>query len=267
MRQQGLSSEVVEALHPLQYRRFSNARELIRNVDENVPNDLSKKELKLIMRLSRQSLLRLERIIPHRGIREWSEALIFALVVAAIVRTFLFAPFKIPSGSMLPTIEIGDHIFASMYSFGLPIPFSDRKLFESKITRGEIVIFPYPLDPSVDYIKRVIAVEGDTMEFKGTKMKINGELKDEPYAFYDPVIQNQVEKNGSTQPTFGPITVPKGKLFVMGDNRYNSSDSRVWGFVEASTVRGKGQIIYWSHDPNKGIFGGYRLERIGALLK
>ena len=90
--------------------------------------------------------------------------MIFAVVVATVVRTYLFAPFQIPSGSMLPTIQIGDHIFASMYTYGSPVPFTDIKLFEKPVRRGDIIIFPYPSDPSIDYIKRAVGLPGETLE-------------------------------------------------------------------------------------------------------
>jgi len=219
------------------------------------------------MSSQRRSLLRLERIIPHRATREWVEALIIALAVAVVFRTFLFAPFKIPSGSMIPTIRIGDHLFASKFSYGLPIPFIDARLFAQEVRRGDIVIFPYPLDPSVDYIKRVIGTGGETVEMRGRTVYIDGTPLDEPYAYYDPRIVKQFERRGQPLPDYGPVTVPEGKLFVMGDNRLNSADSRVWGFVDVDDVIGEGLIVYWSHDPRAGLLSGYRLGRIGTILE
>ncbi len=267
LEQHGLSNDLLSVLSPMKDKKFQNSRELLQTINDRSAHPTTKVEQKLILKMTRQSLLRLERIIPNRNIREWGDALIFAVIVAVIVRTFLFAPFKIPSGSMVPTIEIGDHIFASMFSYGIPIPFTGTKLFPQEIKRGEIVIFPYPLEPSVDYIKRVIAKGGDTLEIKGETVFINGEPREEPYAYFDPVILDQMRANGSQPRRFGPIKIPQGKLFMMGDNRFNSSDSRVWGFVDASSVRGKGQVIYWSHDPKKTLVSGYRLERIGSFLK
>jgi signal peptidase I len=218
-------------------------------------------EADAILKYCRLSLLRLERIIPNRGLREWLDAAVFALVIALLVRTFLFAPFKIPSSSMVPTIQVGDHIFATMFSYGIPVPFTDIKLFPQPIERDDIVIFPYPGDPSVDYIKRVIAVGGDTVEIEGTVVKVNGKASEVPFAHYDGAAE--CGQFCAVQ------TVPPGHLLVMGDNRSNSMDSRFWGYVDERTVKGKGRIVYWSHDPNEGLFSlsGYRFGRIGHLLR
>ncbi len=217
-----------------------------------------------------KGFMRLDLLIPNRTIREWTEALIFAVVVATFVRTYFFAPFQIPSGSMLPTIQIGDHIFASMYTYGSPIPFTDIKLFKKPVKRGDIVIFPYPQDPSIDYIKRAIGLPGETLEIRKDQVFINGELLDEPYAYFEPNERKSRKTQGlSAAPSsrYGPVKIPLGKLFTMGDNRYNSADSRFWGFVDMDTVTGKGQIIYWSHNPEKSIFSGYRFERIFDFLE
>jgi signal peptidase I len=199
-------------------------------------------------------------------VREWVDALVFAIVIAAVVRTFLIAPFKIPSGSMYPTIEVGDHIFATMFDYGIPVPFTDIKLGRQEIQRGDIVIFPFPSDPDIDYIKRVVGRGGETVEMKGEQVYIDGKPLAEPYAWYDPHVVNARRLNGQAPPNFGPIRVPPGKLFVMGDNRYNSSDSRFWGFVDEKTVKGRGWVIYFSHDPGKGWFSGYRIGRIASQL-
>ena len=217
-----------------------------------------------------KGFMRLDLLIPNRTIREWTEALIFAVVVATIVRTYLFAPFQIPSGSMLPTIQIGDHIFASMYTYGSPIPFTDIKLFKKPVKRGDIVIFPYPQDPSIDYIKRTVGLPGETLEIRNDQVFINGERLDEPYAYFEPNERKSrklLRLSAAPSSRYGPVKIPQGKLFAMGDNRYNSADSRFWGFVDIDTITGKGQIIYWSHDPNKSIFSGYRFGRIFDFLE
>ena len=236
------------------------------------PKQIDPGNRKLIRKAAQLSLLRLERFIPNRSVREWVDALVFAVLIAALVRTFLIAPFKIPSGSMIPTIEIGDHIFATMFSYGIPVPFTGAKLATREIDRGDIVIFPFPENPDVDYIKRVIGKGGETVEIRHTRVLINGEPLEETYAYYDPKIVEALERNGQTQPQCNhgcgaPIRIPDGYLFVMGDNRFNSSDSRVWGFVDQSTVKGRGWMIYFSHDPDKSLFGGYRLGRIASVLK
>ncbi|MBL4823897.1 MAG: signal peptidase I [SAR324 cluster bacterium] len=238
-------------------RKLSQAEEILQKEDD-------------LLKIAK-GFLRLDYIIPNRTIREWIEALIFAVVVATVVRTYMFAPFQIPSGSMLPTIQIGDHIFASMYSYGSPVPFTEIKLFKKPILRGDIIIFPYPRDPSIDYIKRAVGLPGETLEIRLDKVYINGELLDEPYAFFEPKerISRLALGLSSASPvsSFGPISIPEGKLFAMGDNRYNSADSRYWGFVDINTVSGKGQIIYWSHDPGENLLNGYQLGRIFDFLK
>ncbi len=237
-------------------RKLSQAKEIMEKEDD-------------ILKVAK-GFMRLDLLIPNRTIREWTEALIFAVVVATFVRTYFFAPFQIPSGSMLPTIQIGDHIFASMYTYGSPIPFSNIKLFKKPVYRGDIVIFPYPQDPSIDYIKRAVGLPGETIEIRKDQVFINGERLDEPYAYFEPNERILRQTQGlSAAPTsrYGPIKIPKGKLFAMGDNRYNSADSRFWGLVDIDTITGKGQIIYWSHDPAKSIFSGYRFERIFDFLK
>ena len=237
-------------------RKLSQAKEIMEKEDD-------------LLKVAK-GFMRLDLLIPNRTIREWTEALIFAVVVATIVRTYFFAPFQIPSGSMLPTIQIGDHIFASMYTYGSPIPFTDIKLFKKPVKRGDIVIFPYPQDPSIDYIKRAVGLPGETLEIRNDQVFINGERLDEPYAYFEPnerKSRQEQELAAVTSSRYGPVKIPHGKLFAMGDNRYNSADSRFWGFVDMDTITGKGQIIYWSHNPNKSIFSGYRFERIFDFLK
>ena len=268
LEQSGLAADMLRALKTLQDRDPASRQDFMQLLDERTP-DASPAERKLILKQSRLSLMRLEKLIPNRSAREWVEAIIFALVVAVIVRSFFFAPFKIPSGSMVPTIAVGDHIFATMYNYGIPIPFTNIKLFPQEIERGNIVIFPFPLDPSVDYIKRVIGVGGDTVTVNGKTVYINGEPLEEPYAYYDPA-RSYGGNAGSSPCDLGvgrPAKVPPGKLFMMGDNRLNSQDSRCWGFVEAATVKGRGQIVYWSHDPGASLLSGYQLGRIGTILR
>jgi len=266
LQQAGVREEVVSALQAKKGAHFRK-RELLDILGGLGPHRPSPQESELILRLSQQSLLRLERIIPSRTVREWADALIFALVIALLVRSFLFAPFKIPSGSMIPTIAVGDHIFATMYSYGLHIPLTDVRLFPQPVERGEIVIFPFPGDPSVDYIKRAIGLPGDTVEVQGRTVLVNGKPLDEPYAYYDPAKEQMYGVKCEGLRYCGPLTVPPGHLFMMGDNRLDSADSRVWGFVDENTVKGRGRVIYWSHDPREGLFSGYRLTRIGSLLR
>lgn len=195
--------------------------------------------------------------------REYAEAIIIALVLALLIRTFVVQAFKIPSGSMEPTLEIGDHILVNKFIYGIKIPFTSIRLFPlEKPKRGDVVVFIYPLDPSKDFIKRVVAVEGDTVQIVNKKLIINGVEVPDPHAVYkdDTVFPQEVQKRDN----FGPVTVPKGCLFVLGDNRDRSLDSRFWGFVPIEDLRGKAFIIYWSWNSQET---SVRWNRIGKLIQ
>ena len=269
LHKKGISEAALNDLAEMENLVFSSQETFLGRVSKlSQAKEIMEKEDDLLK--AAKGFMRLDLLIPNRTIREWTEALIFAVVVATIVRTYFFAPFQIPSGSMLPTIQIGDHIFASMYTYGSPIPFTDIKLFKKPVKRGDIVIFPYPQDPSIDYIKRTVGLPGETLEIRNDQVFINGERLDEPYAYFEPNERKSRQAQGLTaapSSRYGPVKIPQGKLFAMGDNRYNSADSRFWGFVNIDTITGKGQIIYWSHDPNKSIFTGYRFERIFDFLE
>ncbi len=196
--------------------------------------------------------------------RENIEAILIAVVIALFIRTFIVQAFKIPSGSMLETLQIGDHILVNKFIYGVKIPFTDGKeLISGKDPeRNDIVVFKYPNDPSKDYIKRVIAVAGDTIEIVNKQVYVNGKLiTDEPWAVHKD--QRIIPGQFAPRDNLKKIIVPPNKLFVMGDNRDNSHDSRFWGFVDLKAVRGEAFIIYWSW--NKDDFG-VRWRRIGTLL-
>jgi len=269
LQKKGISKAALNDLAEIENLVFSSQETFLGRVRKlSQAKEIMEKEDDLLK--AAKGFMRLDLLIPNRTIREWTEALIFAVVVATIVRTYFFAPFQIPSGSMLPTIQIGDHIFASMYTYGSPIPFTDIKLFKKPVKRGDIVIFPYPQDPSIDYIKRTVGLPGETLEIRNDQVFINGERLNEPYAYFEPNERKSRKAQGLVAaPTsrYGPVKIPQGKLFAMGDNRYNSADSRFWGFVDINTITGKGQIIYWSHDPNKSIFSGYKFGRIFDFLE
>ena len=194
--------------------------------------------------------------------REYVETFIIALLIALFVRTFVIQAFKIPSGSMVPTLLVGDHLLVNKFIYGTRIPWVGKKLFVlRKPRRGDVIVFIYPRDRSKDFIKRVIGLEGEKVEIKGQKIYINDRLIDDPWGIYG----EKVSFWGlSTKENFGPAIVPRGSLFVLGDNRDNSQDSRYWGFVPLNDVLGKAFIIYWSWD--KEDFG-VRWSRIGKLLK
>jgi signal peptidase I len=181
------------------------------------------------------------------NLREYVEAIALAVVLAFFIRTFAVQAFKIPSGSMLPTLQIGDHILVLKFIYGIRNPFNNEVLIPiSEPERGDVIVFIYPQDPSKDFIKRVAAVEGDTIEIKEKQLYINGKRAPDEYGHYDrsmnPTLLSDPSRN------FGPVTVPEDKVFVMGDNRDHSYDSRYWGFVDLGALRGKAFMIYWSWD-------------------
>ncbi|MDD4273982.1 MAG: signal peptidase I [Desulfobacter postgatei] len=196
--------------------------------------------------------------------RENIEAILIAIVIALFIRAFIVQAFKIPSGSMLETLQIGDQILVNKFIYGVKIPFTDGKTLipVKNPEHNDIVVFKYPEDPSKDYIKRVVAVAGDTLEIVNKKLYVNDKVvTDQPWAQYEDsrILPGQI----TTRDNLRKIIVPANKLFVMGDNRDNSHDSRFWGFVDLSEVRGEAMIIYWSWD--KAHFS-VRFNRIGTLL-
>ena len=197
------------------------------------------------------------------ALRENIEAIIIAVILALFIRTFVVQAFKIPSGSMKQTLLIGDHILVSKFIYGVKIPFSDITVIPiKKPKRGDIIVFKFPEDPNKDFIKRVIGVAGDVVEVRNKQVYINNMLLNHDHGIHtDPHIIP-----GVFQPrdNFGPVTVPPASLFVMGDNRDHSYDSRFWGFVDLKAVKGKAFIIYWSWDSDDF---GVRWNRLGHLLK
>jgi len=193
---------------------------------------------------------------------EYTEAIITALVLALVIRAYVIQAFKIPSGSMIPTLLIGDHILVNKFIYGTTIPFTDKRtLVLRKPEKGDIIVFKFPENPKKDFIKRVIATEGDVVEERNKLIYLNGKAVAEPYAQH----VDSLLRSGMNDPrdNFGPVTVPKDKLFVMGDNRDQSYDSRYWGFVDLKAVLGKALIIYWSWDPDNMA----RFNRIGRLIR
>ncbi len=195
-------------------------------------------------------------------VREYTEALIVAVILALIIRTFVVQAFKIPSGSMEDTLLVGDHILVNKFIYGERIPYTNIRFFDfNRPRRGDVIVFIYPEDESKDFIKRVVGVEGDTIEVKDKNLYLNGELQNNPYAVHkdNAVLPAHVTKRDY----FGPQKVPKDMLFVMGDNRDRSADSRFWGFVPMSKVKGKAFLIYWSWG---GFMRDIKWNRIGKLI-
>jgi signal peptidase I len=220
-------------------------------------------------------------------LREYGEALGIALILALIIRAFLVQAFSIPSGSMQPTLLIGDYLLVNKFSYGIRNPFTNKVLVPlGQPRRGDVVVFIFPQDPTKDYIKRVIGLPGDKVQLVNKKVYINGELIETPQAVYDD--SDRIPGNQVARDNFGPAVVPPNSYFVMGDNRDHSYDSRFWGFVSMDALRGKALIIYfsWAGDHSGGlphaVLGGLkgllynfswnsrdfkvRLDRIGKII-
>jgi signal peptidase I len=252
-----------------------------------------------------------EKAAPKSGSLHWLisqvSSLGFAILVVLAIRSSFVEPFKIPSGSMIPTLLTGDHIFVNKLAYGLKVPFTDWFASTPKyITgpqtpeRGDIVVFLFPKDTSLHYIKRVIGVPGDQIEVKNKVIFINGQeikkdtmpadrakdilakMKEPKYE--QPSLELYTEhllkvehtvmldrENYMTGENFGPVTVPADHLFVMGDNRDFSNDSRFWGFVPMKYVKGKAFVIWlslWLEFPSGSWVPEltWRSERIGTIL-
>jgi signal peptidase I len=180
-------------------------------------------------------------------IREYSESIIIAIILALVIRTFVVQAFKIPSGSMEDTLAIGDHILVSKFIYGTKIPFSDKRILKIRDPRrGDVIVFEYPEDPSKDFIKRVIGTPGDEVEVKEKKVYINGMPYENPHEVHKE--KELIPREQNPRDNFGPVKVPENSYFVMGDNRDRSYDSRFWGFVKNSKIKGLAFIKYWSWD-------------------
>jgi signal peptidase I len=195
---------------------------------------------------------------PKSTTREYGETLFVALLLALVIRTFVVQAFKIPSGSMLPTLQIGDHILVNKFLYGprLEIPMTQWSLGHLPGFRepraGDVIVFIYPRERDKDFIKRVVAVAGQTVEVHGTAVTVDGKPVEDPNAHY--TKRDHVD--------FGPYTVPAGHVFVMGDNRDESYDSRFWGSVPMEDVKGLAMVIYWSWGGEHWV----RWDRLGRLV-
>lgn len=199
---------------------------------------------------------------PKSKIKEYVESIIIAILIALFIRTFIVCAYKIPSGSMKPTLLIGDHILVNKFVYGVKIPLLRRTVVPYREPqRGEIVVFIFPEDRSKDFIKRVIGISGDKVEIRNKKIFINDkEYEDGHGIFSDSLI---IPKSMQPRDNFGPVTVPEKSIFVMGDNRDESLDSRFWGFVNLKDVEGKAFIIYWSWNRDER---NLRWDRLGKVL-
>lgn len=200
---------------------------------------------------------------PKSRLRENIEAIILAIILALFIRTFIVQAFKIPSGSMKHTLQIGDHILVNKFIYGVKLPYFDTTIIPyKKPQRGDIIVFKFWQEPKKDFIKRTIGVPGDVIEIRNKKVYVNKKPLEQDYAIYTDL--HIIPKAMQPRDNFGPVTVPENSLFVMGDNRDHSYDSRFWGFVDLKNVKGKAFIIYWSWDNDNF---GVRWSRIGKILK
>ena len=210
------------------------------------------------------------RLTAHRKstAREYFESILIAVILALFARTFVVQAFKIPTGSMEPNLLVGDHLLVNKFVFAPTATPLERALLPTReVRRGDIIVFKYPEEPDRDFIKRVIGLPGETIELRSKKVYVNGTPLEEPYAhfLYPPPAEGEA-KPWDLRETFGPVTVPADHLFMMGDNRDNSQDSRFWRFLPQSYVKGRALVIYWSLDEAAGapaaFFARIRWDRL-----
>ena len=207
-------------------------------------------------------------------VREYFESIVIAVILALFVRTWVVQAFKIPTGSMENNLLIGDHLLVNKFVFAPALSDLERTLLPiDPIRRGDIIVFKYPEQPDRDFIKRVIGLPGESVEVRNKKVYIDGQPIDEPYVHF--IFPPEPEDNGGSTPdlpdfdvtrSYGPVTVPDGHYFMMGDNRDNSQDSRYWGFMPVEYVKGKALFVYFSFGDGgsglPGVLGNIRWNRI-----
>ena len=201
-------------------------------------------------------------------LREYFESIVIAVILALFVRTWVVQAFKIPTGSMENNLLIGDHLLVNKFNFAPTLSGVEQKLLPiDPIKRGDIIVFKYPEEPERDFIKRTIGLPGETLELKNKKVHVNGQpLEESSYVHFLTPPSNDYQEVTSydVRERFGPVTVPADQYFVMGDNRDNSQDSRYWGFLPRSYVKGRALLIYWSYESGRE---DYLDEGLGASIK
>ncbi len=205
-----------------------------------------------------------------KTIREYLDTLVIAIILALVIRTFVVQAFKIPSGSMIPTLLIGDHILVNKFIYGVKLPFTDIVLIPITVPgRGDVIVFRFPKDESKDFIKRVVGIPGDKIEVRDKVLYVNGIEQNE--GFTNDTVDALSSQIMASRDNFGPVNVPENSYFVMGDNRDHSLDSRFWGFVDFKKIKGEAFLIYWSWDKESEVLewlGGWsRWGRIGKVIR
>ena len=197
--------------------------------------------------------------------RGYLESFGVAILLALVFRQFALQAFRIPSSSMEDTLLVGDFLFVNKFLYGAPVPFTQARLPKIREPkRGDIIVFKSPSDGR-DFIKRCVAVAGDTLEVRNRRLYINGKEQIEPFVKH--LDDAGAPVRGDVRFFYGPIVVPRGRLFMMGDNRENSSDSRYWGTLPLENIKGKAMFIYFSIDTQHGWIPPHlRLTRIGRLI-
>jgi signal peptidase I len=202
-----------------------------------------------------------EQAAPKSGVREMFESICVAVILAFFVRTFVVQAFKIPSGSMEPNLLIGDHLLVNKFVSAPTLTrLEDTLLPIQTIQRGDVIVFKHPRMPERDLIKRTIGLPGETIELREKRVFVNGKPLDEAYAHF--VLNASDVPPTDVRRNFGPVTVPPGHYFMMGDNRDNSEDSRYWGFLPREHVKGKALFLYISFGEGPGSVANVRWARI-----
>jgi signal peptidase I len=197
-------------------------------------------------------------------IRDYYEALLIAIIFVNFARIFAFQAFKIPSGSMEDSLLTGDHILVNKFIYGPQLPVLKGLLPLREPRRGDVIVFRYPEQPEVDFVKRVVGLPGETVQIRDKRVFIDGRELHEPYVTFTDE-RTQRPSNPFHRDHFGPYKVPAGEYFAMGDNRDNSHDSRFWGAVPRPMIKGRAFMVYWSYALKRRPAG--RIEELGLVLR
>ena len=191
---------------------------------------------------------------PKSTAREYFESIVIAVILALFIRTWVVQAFKIPTGSMEQSLLIGDHLLVNKFVFSPTVSDAEQwALPMGEVERGDIAVFKFPEQPERDFIKRVIGLPGETFEVRRKRVFINGEPLDEPYLRGQMPTMSRTGIAVDRRDNFGPLTVPDGHYFMMGDNRDNSQDSRFWGPLPHAYLKGKAMVVYWSYDTEQPV--------------